>query len=151
MDKSSLLKLSKKIGDYFVDNKMTNVLDKIINLGQSAAIAENEEMKKKNKFYRLMWAMNKNPGMLGGGNALRDSFLTFISNYLVLNYRFNNVECRNREFSRLSFDEMMYVFSWAERYLKYAMSVTDYKINNRRVEYQTSGQKHKQNNYKKRK
>lgn len=117
-NKAELLAISENIQRYFSENGMSNVLDIVIELGRTATKTEIQEDKQKQKFFNLVWHLKDQKEFLGGGNAVKESYIKFVTGYLNLLVRFNKPECHNREIARLDMDELMYVFAWATRLLK---------------------------------
>lgn len=113
-----LYDMAVKMGQYFVKNRIANVLDTVINFCESARRISVNENEAKTKFFNMLNLANKNPFMLGGGNSYKKAFKKFVEGYLSVVYKFKNAECRNRDFARLTVDEMLYVLCWANRYVK---------------------------------
>ncbi|MDK2807040.1 MAG: hypothetical protein PWQ94_2204 [Thermoanaerobacterium sp.] len=116
--KDGLFDMAVKMGEYFVKNRMTNVLDTVINFCESAKEVSNHEKEAKMKFFNMLYLANKNPFMLAGGNSYKIAFKKFVEGYLSIAFRFKNAECHNREFASLTSDEMLYVLGLANRYIK---------------------------------
>ncbi|MDE4542888.1 hypothetical protein JJQ93_09450 [Thermoanaerobacterium sp. R66] len=110
--------MAVNMGQYFVKNKLTNILDIVINLFDSAKKASANENEVKTKFFNMLNLVNKDPFMLGGGKSQKEAFKKFVEGYLSIVYKFKNEECCNIDFARLTTDEMIYVLCWANRYVK---------------------------------
>ena len=113
--KDGLYDMAVNMGQYFVKNKLTNILDVVINLFESARKTSANENEAKTKFFSMLNLINKDPFMLGGWKPYKEAFKKFVEGYLSI---FKNAECRNRDFARLTTDEMLYVLCWANRYVK---------------------------------
>lgn len=78
-----------------------------------------DEEKKTEQLWEILYNVkNSNIDVLGGGKALKESYIHFVDDFLKISKVNNSYKTSNDNFADLSINELYYVFAWVRRLTK---------------------------------
>lgn len=137
MDKKVLL---NKFLDKFVESGSSGAISKVFEYLRKNIESNNCENQVISGFLKMIALAYKNPGILSGGETIKDKFKEFVNSGLMIEIKGSEAEFLSDDIRNLKSAELLYILGWSVRQAKYKEKIEkkDFKSKEKDNSYKTN-------------